>query len=123
MAPARERVGAEAFEGERLLRAGVVPVVFLADWCPYCEQFLPELARLDRPGVAALVADLTDLESPLWDRFRVEVVPTVVVFRDGVAAERVDGIRSVGIRSEDLEPLLSSLRGHRSAGGSKRPAR
>lgn len=111
-----EKVGTEAFSGERLDRPGIWAVAFLADWCPFCEQFAPAFASLRVRTVRLLVADLTDVDSPLWDRFRIEVVPTVVVFRDGVATARYDGRAGEGIDPDQLHRLEESLgAGERSA--------
>ncbi len=84
-----ESIGPEAFNGPRLARPGTWAVGFLADWCPFCRDFEPTFAALAaQPGLSLLVADLTDVESPLWDLFRIEVVPSVIVFRDGEAVFR-----------------------------------
>lgn len=106
-----DRIGTEAFEGERLLRPGRRAVVFAADWCPFCREFLPRFAPLGTDDARPLFADLSDLDSPLWDRFHVDVVPTVIVFQDGIAVARVDGVSGEGIDSAGLERIRSSLAG------------
>jgi thioredoxin 1 len=112
-----ERVGVEAFEGEGLRRPGTVAVAFLADWCPFCRVFAPEFERLaEDGGPATLVADVTDEASPLWDRFRIEVVPTVVVFHDGQAIFRADGVPGQGLGAE----ALAAIRSAASAAGPRR---
>ncbi len=105
------RVGPEAFDGRRLLRPGVWAVAFLADWCPYCRQFAPDFARLAGPGRELAVADLSDDDGPLWERFEVEIVPSVIVFRDGEAVLRIDGRPMEGLRSEDLQRVDRVLGG------------
>ncbi len=105
------RVGPEAFDGRSLLRPGVWAVAFLADWCPYCREFAPEFAGLAGPGRALAVADLTDDDAPLWERFEVEIVPSVIVFRDGEAVLRIDGRPMEGLRSEDLRRVDRVLAG------------
>jgi thioredoxin 1 len=101
-----EQVGPEAFDGTRLRRADTVAVAFLADWCPFCREFRPEFERLRTEGMLELlVADMTDLESPLWDRFRIEVVPTVVVFRSGKPVYRADGVAGEGLGSGAIDAI------------------
>src|SRR5215469_16684576 len=74
---AMDRLGPADFEGERLLRAGRWAVCFAAEWCGFCDEFLPRFGRLaSTPGLSLAIGDLTDLASPLWDRFRIDVVPT-----------------------------------------------
>lgn len=105
-----ERIGPEAFDGNRLRRPGVWAVGFLADWCPFCRAFVPKLEALERTGpFQVVIADVTDDDSPLWDRFGVEVVPTVIVFRDGVAVFRRDGRLGRGIGAADLQSLRDAL--------------
>lgn len=90
-------VPAEAFDGTRLDRRGVLVVAFLADWCGFCHRFAPELDRLVRAGCTVVACDLTDEESPLWERFGIEIVPTLIVFRDGEIVVRADGLGGIGI--------------------------
>ncbi len=98
-----ERIGPEAFDGQRLRRPGVWIVGFLADWCPFCRAFAPRLEALAKAGRSVAVADLTDEESPLWERFGVDVVPTILVFRDGSVVFRRDGRLGRGLDAPDLE--------------------
>jgi thiol-disulfide isomerase/thioredoxin len=105
-----ERVGPAAFDGPRLRRPGVWAVDFSADWCPFCREFLPEFAQLGhRDGAALLVADLTSYSSPLWERFSIDVLPTVLVFRDGEEIARVDGRLGEGLGPHDLAIVRAAL--------------
>ena len=111
MGRALERVGPEAFDGTKLRRRGVVAVAFLADWCPFCRSFDPEFAALSTDDVPGrLVADVTDEASPLWDRFGVEIVPTVVVFRDGSPVFRADGVAGEGLGQRELAAIAAAAR-------------
>ncbi len=101
-----ERIDDQAFDGTQLSRRGTWVVAFLAGWCPFCRAFEPELARLaSRDGLSVLVADLTDEDGPLWDRFRIRVVPTVIVFRDGRPGLRRDGRSGYGLDARDLAAI------------------
>jgi thiol-disulfide isomerase/thioredoxin len=102
-------VGPEAFDGVRLDRPGLWAVAFLAGWCPYCLEFAPGFGSLGQSGLPILVADVTDLGSPLWDRFHIDIVPTILVFRDGVVEFRVDGIPMQGLGDADLEAVRAAL--------------
>ncbi|MCI4324086.1 MAG: thioredoxin family protein [Thermoplasmata archaeon] len=105
-----ERLGKEAFAGDRLDRAGTWVVAFVADWCPFCDEFLPRYtARRPPVGARLALADLTDVESPLWDRFRVDVIPTVLIFEDGREIARKDGVLGVGLGDPELDSVLRSV--------------
>ncbi len=104
-----ERLGPEAFEGDRLARPGTWTVGFLAQWCGFCRAFAPSFATLEGGATHVAVGDLTDLANPLWERFDIEIVPTVIVFRDGRSVARVDGRPMEGLGSEDLEKVRRAL--------------
>jgi thioredoxin 1 len=105
-----ERLGAADFDGVRLRRSGTWGVGFLAEWCPFCRSFEPKFEGLAGTTPAHLaIADVTDEESPLWERFSVEVVPTVIVFRDGEATFRRDGRLGRGLGEPDLQAFRAAL--------------
>ncbi len=106
-----ERLGPKDFEGRRLRRKGLWAVAVLADWCPFCRAFRPLFERFDGGGIfESALADVTDTASPLWDRFQIEVVPTLLAFRDGELVHRIDGIPMEGLGPGDLENLRGILR-------------
>lgn len=106
-----ERLGSKDFEGRRLRRKGLWAVAVLADWCPFCRSFRPLFERFDGGGIfEPALADVTDTASPLWDRFQIEVVPTLLAFRDGELVHRIDGIPMEGLGPDDLENLRGILR-------------
>ena len=106
-----ERVGAESFRGSRLLKEGTWAVAFLADWCPFCQAFRPNFESMRLSVGGRLIADVTEEESPLWDTFAIEVIPTVVVFRGGIPIARFDGVPGVGLEAKDLDRIASALEG------------
>lgn len=92
-----ETLPATAFEKGRLRRDGTWVVAFYAEWCPFCRRFRPEFEALDG-GTAfrTAIGDVSSEVSPLWDDFAIEVVPTVIVFRDGRPVFRVDSVEGFG---------------------------
>jgi len=103
-----ERLAPETLDGRRLSRLGTWAIAFLADWCPYCRSFVPDFDRLAGSGFGLAMADVTSLESPLWERFEIEVVPTVIVFREGVPIYRADGRYSEGLDSNHLAGISAA---------------
>ena len=60
-------------------------------------------------SVEKAMGDVTDEESALWDDFELNVVPTMVLFRDGKTVWRRDGIRQVGLNGADIDALRAAL--------------
>ncbi|MCW6167363.1 MAG: thioredoxin family protein [Thermoplasmatales archaeon] len=101
-----ERWNEEAFSGRELLRPGRWCVAFLADWCPFCRSFRPMFEAADGAAdISLAIADVTSEDSPLWDTFRIEVVPTIALFQDGKLIARRDGRPMQGLERTDLENL------------------
>ncbi len=96
--------------GAFLEKGGNEVVLFYADWCRYCQAFL-KLLEQNRKGLKHEVnmADLTDEENPLWDRFDVQVVPTLVAFSDGKEVARKQGVPYKGLTKEDLLAIDGAL--------------
>ncbi len=103
---ALETLAPAELEGNRLARKGTWVVAFVADWCPFCREFLPEFSGMAGRGFELARADVTSYDSALWDDYRIDVVPTVVVFRDGNAIFRVDGRLGEGLDGNDLSKIV-----------------
>jgi hypothetical protein len=109
-ARAVERIDADAFKGDRLRRPGDWLVAFVADWCPFCREFVGRFASTDwGTHFQPLQGDVTDEESPLWETFHLEVVPTIVAFRDGVSVYRRDGRLGYGLEAADVAAIRAAL--------------
>lgn len=106
-----ERLRSDAFAGRELRRPGRWAVAFLAEWCPFCRAFGPAFAELNGGTAPAhlAVGDVTSEESPLWDTFALEVVPTVLVFEDGGEVARFDGRSGEGLGPRDLAEIRRRL--------------
>lgn len=107
---ALERFGSEEFDGQRLRRPGTWVVAFMADWCPFCRRFAPQFEQLAGAGPYQIaMGDVTNEDSPLWDTFEIQVIPTVVVFRDGAPVFRRDGRYLRGLGEKDLTAVREAL--------------
>jgi thiol-disulfide isomerase/thioredoxin len=96
------QVAGEKFRASDL-PAGRVAVMFTADWCGYCHRFNGHFKRLRD----AWVVDVSDEDDPLWDIHGLHVVPTVIVFRDGVEVQRWQGVLS-GHHVDQIEATLAA---------------
>lgn len=83
---------------DRLLRDGGWVVAFLADGCPSCRRFRPRFESWDGgDSFRSAVGDVTYEESPLSDDLGIEVVPTIIVFRDGRPLLRRESDPEIGL--------------------------
>jgi thioredoxin-like negative regulator of GroEL len=113
------------FEATRLKRDGTYAVCFGATWCPATRGFVPKfVARKESLPAKLAIADITELNDPLWDSFKIKITPTIVVFQTGAPVGRIDGRRFVGLRSSDLvrlTDLLDTLSGPAPPGPASNP--
>ena len=75
------------------------------------EAFNPESLTLFRLTLLLYLAEaqIDEEDNPLWDRLKVEVVPTMIAFKDGKQVARKDGKPGVGLSDKDIESLLGSI--------------
>lgn len=105
-----QTVTGQTFDATISSHVGPVIVLFYADWCGFCRQFLSHFDRMARVQPYTCVkANISDEADPLWDRYQIQTVPTVVAFRRGVPVARRDAPLGVGLLSEDLASLLADL--------------
>lgn len=82
------------FKTEIIEKSGLALVDFYADWCGPCKMMAPVVEE-----IAAERADVTvgkinvDESGELALKYGVVSIPTLVVFKDGVEADRIVGFR------------------------------
>ena len=88
-------VNEETFDGLVIQRSHDLPVVvdFWADWCEPCKALSPalEAAAAAREGKVELVKVDVDANQRLAALYRVQGIPAVKAFRDGVVVEEFTG--------------------------------
>ncbi len=82
-------------------------VLFVLSTCPFCKAFRPQFDAFAARGGGRefLTVVLDDFGNPLWDAYRIDVVPTVILFSGGEVKARRDGRAGVGLTGKDLETL------------------
>jgi thioredoxin 1 len=104
-----EHVTPEEFDSKVLKSDKKTVVLFYATWCPYCSNFKPtfESAKIENANKIGSIID--EDENPLWDRFNIQAVPTVIAFENGKIIARRDARKNVGLTQSDMTSLVNEL--------------
>jgi len=97
----------ENFE-QTVTREGIVLVDFWAAWCGPCRQFGPVYEQVSDNHDDVIFGKVdTEAQSELAGMFQVRSIPTLMVFRDGLAVFQQAG----ALPAEVLEDLVRQVRG------------
>ncbi len=75
---------------------GVVMVDFWATWCMPCKAMAPVIEEIAGQTIGKVKVGKVDIDQngPIANRFGVQSIPTVLIFKDGVLVETFVGIQS-----------------------------
>ena len=83
-------------------------VLFYAAWCPFCRRFLPVYENLSLPkDQSCFRVEVDDIDG-CEDKFDIDVVPTVIYFKNGKITKRLDGKPGRGLDERQLLTLVDS---------------
>jgi thioredoxin 1 len=85
-------------------------VLFYASWCPYSQRFLSIYEKYAENSENIFCRVLTDELKGCKENYSIEVVPTVIFFKNGKIAKRLDGIIGRGLSEEQLVEMIDSLK-------------
>ena len=83
-------------------------VLFYASWCPFSMAFLPVYEKHAQGGDREFVRIVLDGNEALFEEHGVDVYPTVLFFKNGAVARRLDGKPLAGLKEKQLTELVSS---------------
>jgi thioredoxin 1 len=94
-------------------------VMFYADWCPFCQNFKSIFESLisvilkdskSKRDYQMYGAKVNDDDNPLWDRFSINSIPTLIAFEKKKIVARRDAKMGVGLTKSDLNSMLKELK-------------
>jgi len=104
-----ENVLPEEFDFKVLDNSTKTLVLFYADWCPYCANFKPAFEEISSDKIPKKTALVNEDENPLWDRFDIQMVPTMIAFQNGKILTRRDAKSGIGLTRKDMESIVKEL--------------
>lgn len=104
-----EHVLPEEFDSKVLSSSKKTLVLFYADWCPYCANFKPTFEEINSDAIQKKAALVNEDENPLWDRFNIQAVPTIIAFQNGTILARRDAKKEIGLTRKDMESMINEL--------------
>jgi thioredoxin-like negative regulator of GroEL len=104
-----EHVLPEEFDSKILNNEQKTLVLFYASWCPYCANFKPTFEATNISDVRKMFSLVDEDENPLWDRFNIHAVPTMIAFEKGKIIARKDAKKHVGLTKGDMDAIMKEL--------------
>lgn len=87
-----KQLNSDEFKKEVIESERAVLVDFFATWCPPCKMLAPVLERIASSRAEFDIVKVNVDENPdLANKYGIEVVPTMVVFKDGNPTSRISG--------------------------------
>lgn len=85
-----------------------VLVDFYANWCGPCQMMAPILEQVNhqlKDQIKVVKID-TERYPQLASQYQIHALPTLVLFKQGQPAQRIEGVRTAEQLVQDLQPLL-----------------
>jgi thioredoxin 1 len=88
-------------------RNGIVVVDFWAAWCAPCKMMAPILNDLAHSSAEKFVVAKVNVqyEEAIARRFRINSIPTLVLFKDGKEVKRFTGIRTKKFLTKEVDSI------------------
>lgn len=102
-----KKIEKEDFEKEVLKNSKMVVVDFFATWCGPCQMLMPVLEEIskERDDFDIIEIDV-DKAQDLAMQYDIEAVPTMIIFKNGTAIDRLGGYYPKEELEEELKRYL-----------------
>ena len=99
-----KKIEKEDFEKEVLKNSKMVVVDFFATWCGPCQLLMPVLEEIskERDDFDIIEIDV-DKAQDLAMQYDIEAVPTMIIFKNGTAIDRIGGYYAKDELEEELK--------------------
>ena len=94
------------FQGLIKENSGVFVMVY-ASWCHFSQHFLPTFEHFAADKTKNCARVVVDDLPGVDDQYAVEVFPTVLFFKQGKLAKRLDGTAGIGLDEKKLKAFVS----------------
>ena len=93
-----KKIDNKQFEAEVKSSTGVCLVDFFATWCGPCTMLAPTLEELSEEFSGSVKFFKIDIDQypDLATEYKIMSIPTVILFKDGVPAGKIVGLRDKG---------------------------
>ena len=84
--------------------------VFAAKWCGFCKRFMELVTKYKSSGSISQLSiiDTDSDDGSLWEKYRIDIVPTIIVFKGGKEVFRQGGRSMQGLNQKDLEDAIKA---------------
>ena len=102
-----KKIEKEDLEKEDLKNSKMVAVDFFATWCGPCQLLMPVLEEIskERDDFDIIEIDV-DKAQDLAMQYDIEAVPTMIIFKNGTAIDRIGGYYAKDELEEELKRYL-----------------
>lgn len=102
-----KKISKEEFENEVLKNNKTVVVDFFATWCGPCQMLMPVLEEVASEMQEIDIVELdVDKAQDLAMQYEIEAVPTLVIFKNGTAIDRIGGYYPKEDLKEELKRYI-----------------
>ena len=102
-----KKIEKEDFEKEVLKNSKMVVVDFFATWCGPCQMLMPVLEEISKGRDDFDIIEIdVDKAQDLAMQYDIEAVPTMIIFKNGTAIDRIGGYYAKDELEEELKRYL-----------------